>query len=101
MVPMSPGSWPALVLNADFRPLSYFPLSVWAWQDAVKAVFMDRVSVLNEYEAEVRSPSLTMRLPSVIALKDYIRAARKPAFTRFNVFLRDAFSCQYCNERMP
>ncbi|MDX1739161.1 MAG: HNH endonuclease, partial [Alphaproteobacteria bacterium] len=25
---------PALVLNADFRPLSYFPLSVWAWQDA-------------------------------------------------------------------
>ena len=22
--------WPALVLNADFRPLSYFPLSLWA-----------------------------------------------------------------------
>ncbi|MEC8585734.1 MAG: HNH endonuclease, partial [Pseudomonadota bacterium] len=29
---------PALVLNADFRPLSYFPLSLWPWQDAVKAV---------------------------------------------------------------
>ena len=29
---------PALVLNADFRPLSYFPLSVWPWQDALKAV---------------------------------------------------------------
>ena len=25
--------YPALVLNADFRPLSYFPLSVWSWQD--------------------------------------------------------------------
>ncbi|MEE8445950.1 MAG: HNH endonuclease, partial [Alphaproteobacteria bacterium] len=25
---------PALVLNADFRPLSYFPLSLWPWQDA-------------------------------------------------------------------
>jgi len=37
-----------------------------------------------------------MRLPSVIALKDYIATARRPAFTRFNVFLRDAFSCQYC-----
>ncbi len=49
--------YPALVLNADFRPLSYFPLSVWAWQDAVKAVFLDRVSVLNEYEVAVRSPS--------------------------------------------
>ena len=93
--------YPALVLNADFRPLSYFPLSVWAWQDAVKAVFLDRVCVLNEYEVAVHSPSLSMRLPSVIALKEYIPAARRPAFTRFNVFLRDAFACQYCNERLP
>ncbi len=91
--------FPALVLNADFRPLSYFPLSVWSWQDAVKAVFLDRVSVLSEYETEVHSPSMAMRLPSVIALKDYIPSARRPAFTRFNVFLRDAFSCQYCDER--
>ncbi len=93
--------FPALVLNADFRPLSYFPLSTWAWQDAVKAVFLDRVSVLSEYEFVVRSPSMAMRLPSVIALKDYIPAARRPAFTRFNVFLRDAFACQYCGERLP
>ena len=27
---------PALVLNADYRPLSYYPLSLWCWQDAVK-----------------------------------------------------------------
>ncbi|MGG5811107.1 HNH endonuclease [Falsiroseomonas sp. CW058] len=94
-------TFPALVLNADFRPLSYFPLSVWAWQDAVKAVFLDRVSVLSEYETLVHSPSLTMRLPSVIALKDYIPAARRPAFTRFNVFLRDSFECQYCGRPQP
>jgi len=93
--------YPALVLNADFRPLSYFPLSVWSWQDAVKAVFMDRVSVLSEYETQVRSPSLAMRLPSVIALKEYIPAARRPAFTRFNVFLRDRFECQYCGDGFP
>jgi 5-methylcytosine-specific restriction endonuclease McrA len=93
--------FPALVLNADFRPLSYFPLSVWCWQDAVKAVFLDRVSVLSEYETEVHSPSLTIRLPSVIALKDYIPSARRPAFTRFNVFLRDGFACQYCASRLP
>ena len=36
-----PDNAPALVLNADFRPLSYFPLSLWCWQDAVKAVFLD------------------------------------------------------------
>jgi 5-methylcytosine-specific restriction endonuclease McrA len=94
-------NYPALVLNADFRPLSYFPLSTWNWQDAVKAVFLDRVSVLSEYEREVRSPSFSMRLPSVIALRDFIPSARMPAFTRFNVFLRDGFTCQYCSARRP
>ncbi len=93
--------FPALVLNADFRPLSYFPLSVWSWQDTVKAVFLDRVSVLSEYDCAVHSPTLTMRLPSVIALKEYIPSARRPAFTRFNVFLRDHFACQYCGGHYP
>jgi len=97
----SPDSCPALVLNADFRPLSYFPLSLWSWQDAVKAVFLDRVSILSEYDRTVRSANFSMRLPSVIALKDYIAASRYPAFTRFNVFLRDGFSCQYCNHHRP
>jgi len=92
-------SCPALVLNADFRPLSYFPLSLWSWQDAVKAVFLDRVNIISEYEEVVRSPSFEMRLPSVISLKEYIPAARRPAFTRFNVFLRDRFSCQYCGSK--
>ena len=94
-------SYPALVLNADFRPLSYFPLSVWSWQDAVKAVFLDRVCVLSEYETLVHSPRVTMRLPSVIALKEFIPATRRPAFTRFNVFLRDCFECQYCGKPKP
>lgn len=89
---------PALVLNADFRPLSYFPLSVWSWQDAVKAVIADRVSVLSEYDVDVRSPSFSMALPSVIALKEYIRPSKRPAFTRFNVFLRDKLTCQYCGD---
>ena len=37
---------PALVLNADYQPLSYFPLSLWCWQDAVKAAFLQRVDIL-------------------------------------------------------
>ncbi len=98
---MSLDHCPALVLNADFRPLSYFPLSLWSWQETVKAVFLDRVNIVSEYEEVVRSPGLAMRLPSVIALKEYVPAARRPAFTRFNVFLRDRFSCQYCCEPFP
>ena len=94
-----PGSWPALVLNADFRPLSYYPLSIWSWQDTIKAVFLDRVNIVALYDHAVHSPSLEMKLPSVVALKSYVRPLRQPAFTRFNVFLRDRFSCQYCGSR--
>jgi 5-methylcytosine-specific restriction endonuclease McrA len=90
---------PALVLNADYRPLSYYPLSLWCWQDAVRAVFLDRVNIVSEYEREVQSPSFSMRLPSVVSLKSYVKPSRIPAFTRFNVFLRDRFTCQYCGAK--
>lgn len=93
---ISPGAWPALVLNADYRPLSYYPLSLWSWQDAIKAVFLDRVVVVSEYDRAIHSPSFEMRLPSVVSLKTYVKPTRNPAFTRFNVFLRDKFRCQYC-----
>jgi 5-methylcytosine-specific restriction endonuclease McrA len=89
--------FPALVLNADYRPLSYYPLSTWSWQDAVKAVYMERVEVVAEYEQAVHSPSFEMRLPSVISLKEYVQQDRSPAFTRFNLFLRDGFKCAYCH----
>jgi len=95
------GHFPSLVLNADFRPLSYYPLSLWSWQDAIKAVFMDRVQVVSEYKQLIHSPSMKMQIPSVIALKGYVKVQRQPAFTRFNVFLRDAFTCQYCAAPFP
>ena len=92
---------PSLVLNADYRPLSYFPLSIWSWKDTVKAVFLERVNIVEEYDQKVSSPSFEIKLPSIIALKDYIPHSHKPAFTRFNVFLRDNFTCQYCINRFP
>ena len=87
---------PALVLNADYQPLSYFPLSLWCWQDSVKAMFLDRVAVVSFYDREIRSPSFRLRLPSVVALKEYVQQSHYPPFTRFNLFLRDRFGCQYC-----
>ena len=90
---------PALVLNADYRPLSYYPLSLWCWQDAVKAAFMDRVDIVAEYDEYVHSPSTRIRMPSVVVLKDYVKPQKRVAFTRFNLFLRDGFLCQYCGSK--
>ena len=91
-----PSGYPALVLNADFRPLSYYPLSLWPWQETVKAVFLDRVDIVSTYDHAVHSPTMEMQLPSVVSLKQYVTQDRPPAFTRFNLFLRDGFACQYC-----
>ena len=63
--------------------------------------FLNRVSVIENYEDKVHSPTISFFLPSVIALKDYIMPQSKTPFTRFNVFLRDNFTCQYCRQNFP
>jgi len=97
--PSSRRQHPALVLNADYRPLSYYPLSLWSWQEAVKAAYLDRVDIVAEYETQVRSPTIQIKIPSVIVLKDYVKPRKSVAFTRFNLFLRDQFQCQYCGAK--
>ena len=89
----------ALVLNADYRPLSYYPLSLWCWQDAVKAAYMERVDIVAQYDKFVHSPTIKIKIPSVVVLKDYVKPQKSVAFTRFNLFLRDEFKCQYCGKR--
>ncbi|KAL1499794.1 hypothetical protein AB1Y20_012479 [Prymnesium parvum] len=99
---LRPGQFPALVLNADYTPLSYVPLSIWSWQDTMRAVFRDVVTVLASYDKVVSSPSVKMQLPSVIVLKQYVphnsRSRSRPAFTRRNLYLRDGFRCRYCGQ---
>jgi 5-methylcytosine-specific restriction endonuclease McrA len=94
-------AYPTLVLNADYQPLSYYPLSVWNWQEAIKAIFLDRVAIVSLYDRTIRSPGHELRVPSVVALKEYVAQSRRPPFTRFNVFLRDRFTCQYCQGGFP
>ena len=81
-----PSGWPALVLNADYRPLSYYPLSLWPWQEVIKAVFLERVDVVSEYDQVVHSPSFEMRLPSVGLAEDYVAQDRRRPSTEFHLF---------------
>ena len=84
---------PALVLNADFQPLNYFPLSTMDWETAVKNVYEGNLSVVAEYETVVRSPSTTMWLPMsrtgchalVVAIE--VMVAVSPGFTMTTAFL--------------
>lgn len=64
---------PALLLNADYQPMSSLPLSLWHWQEAVKAIFSGKVTVVDVYEdVKIRAANLEVALPSVIALNEYV-----------------------------
>tara|TARA_B100000900_G_C20221628_1_gene570094 strand:- start:23 stop:577 length:555 start_codon:yes stop_codon:yes gene_type:complete len=91
----------ALVLNADYRPLSYLPLSTLSWQDAVKATFLERVNIVSVHDIAIRSPSVSLNIPSVVVLKKYVKRTNISIFNRANIFLRDDFSCQYCGSSGP
>lgn len=90
---------PALVLNADYTPLSQLPLSLWSWQDSLRAVLSGKAVMVASYGVYIRSVSMQFEMPSVIALKQYqYPPTRPPAISRRNVYLRDHFKCQYCTE---
>jgi 5-methylcytosine-specific restriction endonuclease McrA len=87
-----------LILNADGMPLSVVPLSTLTWQESVKQVFTGAAAIMAEYEDwDVHSPSITMTVPSVLMLNEYVKASRGVKFSRVNVLLRDRYQCQYCD----
>jgi len=69
---------------------------------AVKAHFADKVTILKSYEDRyIRSQRLVMKRPLVVITNRYLRPPSIVKFTRRNLFLRDNFSCQYCNKPFP
>jgi 5-methylcytosine-specific restriction endonuclease McrA len=98
---MMPSSLQTLVLNADYRPLSTWPPSLWPPEDAVLAVIKDKVAVVETWDAVFRSPSLTIAVPKVVALKQYVAIDAQPKFCRRTILVRDRFTCQYCGKRLP
>jgi 5-methylcytosine-specific restriction endonuclease McrA len=91
-----------LVLNTDGQPVSVTPLSVMTWQDAIKSIWIGSVKVVEEYDDwVVRSPSMTMRVPSVVMTKYYIDVKKSVGYKKENIFLRDHYQCQYCHKKFP
>ncbi|MEW6365259.1 MAG: HNH endonuclease [Acidobacteriota bacterium] len=88
---------PALLLNA-----TYEPLKIIAWQKAIRLLCQGKVEVVEEYEQEIRSISITFKLPAVLRLLRFIKVkppARWVKFSRANIYARDDHRCQYCGQK--
>lgn len=87
----------ALVLDASYRPID-----VIHWQKAICLDILEKVDVLEYYEATVNSVRSSFFLPAVLRTRWYNGArsnrckSPKVALNRRNIMMRDNFSCQYC-----
>jgi 5-methylcytosine-specific restriction endonuclease McrA len=74
------------------------PLMVISWQDAIRLIYRGKARVEKEYDEVVTSISVSMNKPAVIMLDQYINPykIRARRFNRRGIFVRDAYTCQYC-----
>ncbi|MGD8388194.1 MAG: HNH endonuclease [Desulfobacteraceae bacterium] len=82
--------------------LSYEPLKVINWKKAITLLCLGKVEVIEEYGRDIRSVSVTIRLPSVVRLLRMVKRPKRPVrFSRQNIYARDRYRCQYCGSRFP
>lgn len=82
-----------LVLNQD-----YSPLTICSLQRAFLLVYLDKAELLDHVEGKsLRSISQNYPYPSVIRILEYRHVPyRGVVLTRYNLFKRDNYECQYC-----
>jgi len=85
-------SMKVLALSSNYEPLGTIP-----WQKAVNLLFLDKVMAVGEYDEEIHSPNLCIKIPSVVVYKNNKwRKINSVRFSRNNVWIRDEGKCQYC-----
>ena len=72
-----------LLLNADAQPVSYLPLSVLTWQDAIKYMVLEKAAVLEWHDNWiVRSATWETPVPAVMMLREYMKPKQTVRFSK-------------------
>ena len=84
-----------LILNSTFQPLS-----LATPKRALSLLLNKKINVLKESNVKLRSIEKSVIIPKVAVLTYYVKApySRRVALNRENIFIRDAFNCQYCGK---
>ncbi|MBT3477854.1 MAG: HNH endonuclease [Candidatus Marinimicrobia bacterium] len=81
-----------LVLNTN-----YSPMDICTARHAICLFYNEKVEILESYNESVHSPSVTLSLPSIVKLKDFVRHHKMDVvLSRKNLLIRDKHQCQYC-----
>lgn len=85
-----------LVLNATYLPINYIPVHSIPVEDAITRVFNGTCHVVEEYDRKIKTPSLDMNWPSVIARNDFVSVRPAVRLSRESLYYRDHGVCVYC-----
>ena len=78
----------------------YEPIKIVSWQRAITLLFLGKVEVIEEYDRNIKTTSLVIKIPAVVRLLAAIRRHKQPVkFSRVNIYGRDRYTCQFCGER--
>jgi len=79
---------------------SYEPIDVISWQEAVRLLTLGKCEVIEEYDKDLRSTYLVIKMPAVVRLVQmFSRRKKKVKFSRVNIYARDKYKCQYCRTK--
>jgi 5-methylcytosine-specific restriction endonuclease McrA len=86
-----------LVLNAGM-----IPIEICTVRKAVLDIFRNAAVAVQESERRLRSPSLSLRVPRIIARVSYNKIPRRDiALSKWNIMHRDGYTCAYCRKLFP
>jgi len=86
-----------LVINACYQPVN-----IVSARRAMKLLFKGAAVVEEVSPYTIRTAKISIPIPSVLRLLSYRRVPRLAnAMSRRDVLIRDRFSCQYCNTKLP
>jgi 5-methylcytosine-specific restriction endonuclease McrA len=84
-----------LKLDATYRPID-----VISGVEALVMCIVGKAKAIESYDAQIRSPNKSFKIPSVIVLQRVVKfRLTTPACSRKGVFQRDHNTCQYCTKK--
>ena len=80
--------------NGEWDFSSAVDMTPYTWEDWI-------CLPVREFDLAIRSPSIEVRVPTVIIAKNFNRMPiKRPRLTKHNVYMRDGGICQYTGEKL-
>lgn len=81
--------------------MNYTPIDICSWRKAVNLVIgRNKAHILSEYKDKLNPEFNAAVIRLVVKIPNLFKTWERQRFSKRKIFLRDRFTCQYCNKRL-